>query len=55
MFFEFVRTEQGWRVYWGVEACVEAKTVESRPTVCAEETVEGLILVESDALSPKAV
>ena len=56
MFFEFVQTEQGWRVYWGgIDPRIEEKTVEVRPLARAEKAVEAPVLIESDALSVMAV
>ncbi len=57
MFFEFIQTEQGWRVYWGgVDPCIKEKAIEVRPLV-REKSVEApvLVTVESDALSVMAV
>jgi hypothetical protein len=58
MFFEFVQTEQGWRIYWGgVDPQTQDTAIEVRPYLCADDTVEVpvLVAVESDALSVMAV
>lgn len=58
MFFEFVQTEQGWRVYWGgVDPQPQEPVIETRPFVFGDDTVEVpvLVAVESDALSVMAV
>jgi hypothetical protein len=58
MFFEFVQTEEGWRVFWGgVDPQTQESAIEDRPFVFSDETVEVpvLVAVESDALSVMAV
>ena len=58
MFFEFVQTEEGWRVYWGgVDPQLQEPAIEVRPRVRAEEAVEVpvLVAVESDAFRVMAV